>query len=211
MKSVNTTRKTGILGDYMKIKYANVDDKGFSSFAYIICEENGKLFSPVYNKRDRVAYFTEVEIVNTYLIDAHSDVDLRVGDRRIFAYYCDNKVYIGDRKEISKILFSLLGNNKIRTPFSMLEVIQFLNVKGKERQKALDRCHSFLVENASPEGVKLWEDCVKYKEPVSRRAESAFYDPKDEYVKSIPHNIDIIQTKARQGSFTLALNMREGA
>ena len=148
----------------MKIKYANIDNTDFPSFAYVVCEENGILYSPVYNKWNRVDYFTEIEIINTCKIDIYENYDLRKGDKCVYAYYCDNVVYLGKMKKIKTMLLCLLRKNKIRTPFSMLEVIQFLNIKGKQKNKILRSCYNYLLENSTIEFAKIWADSVKYKE-----------------------------------------------
>jgi len=193
----------------MKIKYVNVDDKEFSSFAYVICEENGKLFSPVYNKRNRIAYFTEVEIVNTYLLDTYENDDIHVGSRRIFAYYCNYKVYLGEKGKIRAILLGLLDNNSIHTPFAMLEVIQFLNIKGKKKLEVLKKCHDFLAEHVNAGSLRMWEESVKYKEPAFiKKQTNISTDPRDDYIKSLPELMRIGANKAR--SFSLTPDLREG-
>jgi len=194
----------------MKIKYANVDDKEISSFAYIICEENEKLFSPVYNKWDKVAYFIEVDIVNTFLLEIYHNIDLRIGNIRIYAYFCEGKVYIGDKREIKNILKTLISQEKIRSPFSLLEVIQFLGITGMERRRVIEKCHRFLVENISPEGIKLWEDSVNYSKYEIDTKESLPNDPKDDYLQLLPRYIETVKDKLGQGALTPQFNMREG-
>ena len=190
----------------MKVKYANVDDKAFPSFAFIICEEDGKLFTPTYKENGRIAYFAKVEIFTTYLLDIYENYDLQIGSKRIFAYYCDGRVYTGNKRKMSKILSSLLAENKIRAPFGMLEVIQFLNTKGEKRLEVLKKCHDVLVEHANPESVKLWEKSVKYKEP---KKSPAPVEQREKYTQNL-HSYIQATIKALSGSLTPDL-LKEGA
>ena len=189
----------------MKIIYANIDSMDFPSFAYIICEENGLLYSPVYNRWNRVEYFTEVEIIHTFKININENLDIRKGDKCIYAYYCNNVIYLGEMKKIRAILMNLLNENKIRAPFSMLEVIQFLNIKGGQKNETLKLCRDYLLETTSPEFVRIWADSVKYKEITHSKDKNAtppVMDARESYINVLQNTRAIINKKAVLGSLT---------
>ena len=150
----------------MKVKYANVDDMEFSSFAYIICENNGKLYSPVYNKLNRVSYFTDVEMVNTHIVDVYDDIDLKVGDKIIYAYYHDFGVFIHNKRKTKQILLSLILENKLRTPFCILEAIEFIGIKGKRKKDVIMKCHKYLSKRVNTDALEYWEDSISYSKII---------------------------------------------
>ena len=181
----------------MKIKYANVDNTDYPSFAYIICEENGIMFSPVYNRWNRVDYFTEVEIIHTNKITINEDYIIRKGDACIYAYFCNNIVYLGKKRKIKTLLMSLLYENKISAPFSMLEVVQFLNITGKQKNNVLKLCYDYLSEYNSPEFMRIWADSVEYKKVIRHRPQylgPPNYNTRESYIGSL-HSASLTKNK----------------
>lgn len=196
----------------MIVKYLNIDDKEISTFAFIICEENGILYTPVYNTKSRIAYFTDVTIKNTSLVEVYDKYDLNVGDKRIYAYYCNYTSFLGNKNKLKDILLTLLTDNKIRTPFSMLEVIQFLKIKGKRKAIVLEKCHEFLSDSIEADSLVIWEESVQYKKKPYKNKKTdtiKIIDPERAYYDVRPKTISIMRDIVN--NFSLNNSKREEA
>ena len=145
----------------MLVKYVNIEDKIISTFAYVICEEDGVIYTPVYNKMNKITRFVEVTITNTLKVDVDCDYDLQVGDTRLYAYYRHGAVYFGKEKKIKSILLELLNDGKPWKEFCKLDVIEFLGLKGEVLDNAIRDCYLYL-RSVSPNYAIKWAESMKY-------------------------------------------------
>ena len=145
------------------INNVNIEVNEISSFAYVICQEiDNKLFTPVYNKYDRVISFSEIWITDkTELKPIEKSYKVKVGDSRIYAYYHNGKVYTGNKYEISRELKKLLLKDDTWLPFSKLDVVEFLNSEGVLRDDVLKDCYRYLKE-ISPEYAAKWAESMNF-------------------------------------------------
>ncbi len=148
----------------MKVKYINIDYSNCPSFGYIICENKNILHTPVYNNKNRVSYFVETSIENTRLIEVTEIFDLNIGDERIFSYYHNNIMIIGHKKKIKQQLLDLVKNDEIKEPFCLLELINFLKIRGHIKYIAQQKCYNFLKETAKDGNADLWKETVGFNE-----------------------------------------------
>jgi hypothetical protein len=190
----------------MLIKYANVRDIFVPSFAYVICEAGEQLYTPVYNRQNRVEYFTEVRFEHTQLIEIKRKIDIKVGNHRIYAYGCNGKAYLGTKKEIAPILNELLDSNAIVQPFCLLEVIDFLRIRGLRRNQVLNKCHDYLQAHATQESVEIWKETVGYKQSIRRISNDTpvNYNPKQQYLERQRSGdvVKVLSQKAESGKLT---------
>ena len=93
----------------MKLTYVNVSNEKIPSFAYLICEDDGKLFVPLFDIYNTVLDFKPVDC-NTPLIKVKEDqrIEISRGDQGLFAYYytVDN-ILIADAEELVVQLLEL--------------------------------------------------------------------------------------------------------
>lgn len=86
----------------MKLTYMGVPNTEIPSFAYLICEDDGKLFIPIFDINNTVLDFKSVDF-NTSLIEAKKEqqIEIEKGDYGLFAYYYNEDIiFIADAEEL---------------------------------------------------------------------------------------------------------------
>ena len=93
----------------MKLTHINVSNRNIPSFAYLICEDNGKYFAPIFDSDNTVLDFRPVCCKTTPLIKVavEQQINIEKNDCGLFAYYSVDKILIGDAEELVIQLFEL--------------------------------------------------------------------------------------------------------
>ncbi|MDR2571136.1 MAG: hypothetical protein LBD23_12740 [Oscillospiraceae bacterium] len=81
--------------------HINVSNRKIPSFAYLICENDGELFVPIFDINNIVLDFKTINC-NTPLIRIRQEqqIEIEKGDQGLFAYYTVDNILIADAEEL---------------------------------------------------------------------------------------------------------------
>ena len=93
----------------MKLTYLNVFNKEIPSFAYLICEDEGKLFVPVFDNYNTVLDFKVVDCTTPLIkVRDEQQIEIERNAHGLFAYYYnDDNIFIADAEELIVLLLEL--------------------------------------------------------------------------------------------------------
>jgi len=92
----------------MKLTHLSVLDHNIPAFAYLICENEGKLYNPVLDENRILSDFVEVECKSSLIpVELEKQIELKKGDRGLFAYHSAGEILIAEADELVSRLLEL--------------------------------------------------------------------------------------------------------
>ena len=92
----------------MRLTHINVFNREIPSFAYLICENDGKYFVPIFANDNTVLDFRTVDCkIPPIKVKDEQQIEIEKGDHGLFAYYTVDNVLIADAEELVISLLEL--------------------------------------------------------------------------------------------------------